>query len=65
MQREMCSDGVSLEEIKHFLGCLRETQMFNHIVNSSLKALTTRAGCKINDKNAMILLGDLNSQKMS
>ena len=65
MQRETCSDGVPLEEIKYFLGRLHETQMLNHTVSLSLKALTTKAGCKINDENAMILLGDLNRQKMS
>ena len=58
-------DGVPLEEIKHFLGHSHESRMLNCVVNLSLKALITRAGCKINNKNTMILLGDLNRQKMA
>ena len=61
----MHADGVPLEKIKHFLGNLHESRMLNCIVNLSLKALITRAGCKINNKNTMILLGDLNRQKMA
>ena len=50
MQREMYADGVPMEEIKHFLGCLHEACMTSYIVNLSVNALISRAGCNLNDK---------------
>ena len=50
MQREMCADGVPMEEIKHFLGHSHEACVTACIVNLPANALISRAGCNLNDK---------------
>ena len=50
MQRELHAAGVSIEDIKHFVGCLHDACTSSYIVNLNVDALIQRAGCNIRDK---------------